>query len=77
MFMPRAVARLEFGWLDLASLVPNQGGYQPDPVERIRASRADVSVPTLPPIDPAQVFKKLPMQVVPALGGGFVFYGEF
>jgi hypothetical protein len=78
MFMPHAVARLEYGMLDLASLVPNQGGFDPDPVARIRSSRADVRVVKLPSIDPASIFKKLPMQVVRSgLAGGFSSYGEF
>jgi hypothetical protein len=78
MFMPHAVARLENGMLDLASLVPNQGGFDPDPVGRIRSSRVYLEVAKLPPIDPTSVFKKLPMQVVETvLSGGFPSYGEF
>jgi hypothetical protein len=78
MFMPHAVARLEYGMLDLASLVPNQGGFDPDPVGRIRSSRVYLEVAKLAPIDPSSIFKKLPMQVVGSgLSGGFPSYGEF
>lgn len=56
----RAVAKLEHGFLDLASLVPNAGGYEPDPIKRIHDSYCELRIPQLPPIDIETFFKKIP-----------------
>jgi hypothetical protein len=75
-----AVARNANGSLDLASLVPNAGGFEPDPIQRIRDSRADIAVKQLPHIDVDAVFKKIPAGYHPIyaeLGSYWSRYGEF
>jgi hypothetical protein len=74
------VARLPNGRLDLASLVPNAGGYEPDPKQRIRNAYCEIGIRKLPPIDVESFFKTIPPDfepiMAPAIGYGSS-YGEF
>lgn len=75
-----AVSRNANGSLDLASLVPAAGGYEANPVQRIRDSRAPIAVKELPPIDVEAVLKKVPASYHPIyaqLGPYWSRYGEF
>lgn len=75
-----SVDRMPNGTLDLASLVPNLGGREPDPIQRIRNSRANIAVKKLPPIDVEAILKKVPSDYQPIhaqLGSYWSRYGEF
>lgn len=80
MFKIHAVARLEYGMLDLASLVPNAGGFEPDPIKRIANSRVVLAIPPRAHLDLSNIFKPLPMEVRPPgmISGGLAAkYKEF
>ncbi|MNU54702.1 hypothetical protein D3C71_437600 [compost metagenome] len=74
------VARLPNGFLDLASLVPNAGGYEPDPVQRIHNAYCEIGIRKLPSIDVESFFKTIPPDFAPikaAVTGYGSAYGEF
>jgi hypothetical protein len=58
----RAVAKLENGFLDLAALVPNAGGYEPDPIKRIHNSYCEIRAPLRFNLDIENFFKGVPQE---------------
>jgi hypothetical protein len=75
-----SVARLPNGRLDLASLVPNAGGYEPDPKQRIRNAYCEIGIRKLPHIDVESYFKTIPPDFEPikaAPSGYGSHYAEF
>lgn len=54
------IVRRPNGLLNLAVLVPNAGGYEPDPIKRIHGAYGDIRLPERREIDVAAVIKKVP-----------------
>lgn len=78
--MINQVVRHPNGLLSLAVLVPNAGGYEPDPIKRIHGAYGDIRLPERREIDVAAVIKKVPedYQFKTAAQTGYgASYGEF
>lgn len=58
--MINPVVRRPNGLLSLAVLVPNAGGYEPDPIKRIHGAYGDIRLPERREIDVAAVIQKVP-----------------